>query len=256
MQNYCRKIDAMNRNADYMINKLVAKYGGGEGGRTGTGSSKNGIPGSWVYSMKLATPKKWDVKSLDKAVEPANEKLTELQEENQELEVGYFLRYNEKTNELWADFFIGLDEDTWANLNIDPYNGSLGDNEMIIGFVHTHPGVNSSSFGPDDLMAISKLSLGEFSWTKIPEMASFTYNQGWGYKELTGTTVLYNNSSITDKMYFGVFYSNGYDSFSWNRINKSSLQNYFTRIYAIRGQYTRFLGNPQTYNADYNRRRK
>lgn len=239
-----------------MINKLAAKYGGGEGGRTGTGSSKNGIPGSWVYSMKLATPKKWDVKSLDKAVEPANEKLTELQEENQELEVGYFLRYNEKTNELWADFFIGLDEDTWANLNIDPYNGSLGDNHMIIGFVHTHPGINSSSFGPDDLKTISKFSLGEFSWTKIPTMAIIGYENGAGHEDLKSIKVLHYNPITTNRMYFGVHYSQGYDSFSWISTNSRNMQGLYQNIWYMGGLGSSFLRSPRDYGAEYHRRRK
>jgi hypothetical protein len=38
-------INGMDRNADYMIGKIAAKYGGGEGGRTGTTTSNNGIGG-------------------------------------------------------------------------------------------------------------------------------------------------------------------------------------------------------------------
>jgi hypothetical protein len=38
-------INGMDRNADYMIGKIADKYGGGEGGRTGTTASNNGIGG-------------------------------------------------------------------------------------------------------------------------------------------------------------------------------------------------------------------
>ena len=73
-------------------------------------------------------------------------------------EVGYLLRYNKETREYFADFFWGVSDSKWLDLSKNPYYKPLDKDEIIIGFVHTHPGWNSSTFGPDDIVAISKLS--------------------------------------------------------------------------------------------------
>jgi len=196
---------------------------GGDGsiGRLGNTGSENGVIGAWILSMKLEMPKKRDVESLNKAVEPANNFLDMLQEAVPDVEVGYLLRYNTKTNELWADFFIGEDKDTWLDLSKNPYGSALDKDEMIIGFTHTHLG-EPDHFGPDDRKAIKELSLGRITWTNIP-----WYTQN-------------NNPSFIDIMYFEVRFSGGTEILSWNNTTPTNLHNFYNDIIKS-GNYTRPL---------------
>ena len=118
-----------------------------------------------------------------------------------------------KNKELWADFFIGIDKDTWLDLNKNPYGGSLPNkDDMIIGFVHTHLDASFDHFGPDDCRAIKELSLGRISWTNIPW---YTNN---------------NNPEIIDRMYFEVSYPGGSDILSWHKTTLPNLRNFYNDI--------------------------
>ncbi|MBX3042732.1 MAG: hypothetical protein KF896_03355 [Ignavibacteriae bacterium] len=224
---------------------------GGGGSRIGVaGAGYNGA----YKTMELNVPKNWDTESINEVCKPANNYLNQIQTDFPNKEVGFLLRYDSESNRLFADFFIGESETKWLGLYKSPYNKPLKSSEMIIGFVHTHPRDKSSTFSPDDLSVISDFSLGNYKWTNVPNMADFTIERGWKDNLIPESTkVLHNNPKTIDRMYFGVHYSEGYDSFSWQSTYKKYLPIMYNNIWIMKGinQYLKFLKEPKSFGADY-----
>jgi len=246
---------AMMRYKSYLMDFKEAfntRFGESSGGsRIGViGAGYNGA----YATMELNVPQNWDTKSINEVCKPANNYLNQLQKDFPNKEVGFLLRYDSESNRLFADFFIGIDETNWIGLYKSPYNKPLKSSEMIIGFVHTHPRDKSFTFSPDDLSVISDFSLGNYKWTNVPNMADFTIERGWKDNLIPESTkVLHNNPKTIDRMYFGVHYSEGYDSLSWQSTYKKYLPIMYNNIWIMKGinQYLKFLKEPKSFGADY-----
>ena len=217
---------------------------GGSGGRIGVvGAGHNGA----YATMELNVPKNWDTESINEVCKPANNYLNELQDDFSNKEVGKLLRYDSESNRLFADFFIGESTTVWLDLNKSPYNKPLKSSEMIIGFVHTHSRKNSEGFSISDMKAFGHLSLGWIKWTNVPTPATFSESKGEVVKTLN------KNSKVYERMYFGVHYSEGYESFSWHRGN-ASLKGFYQNINFFTGMGTSYSWTEymnKTYNVVY-----
>jgi hypothetical protein len=165
---------------DFLIKK--AGSGGGGSSRKGEDEVKNGIE-----PMDLETPKDWSTEAIDDALSPAYKKLAKLQSENKDKEVVFFTVYNEDTNEFRAEFFIGKSSDTWLNLSEKPEGLNLSKDDIVTGFVHTHP-KGPDGFGPHDHRSIAIFSSGKLTWTNIPLISDIT------------------DTRLHDKMFFSVVF--------------------------------------------------
>lgn len=186
-------------------NEGSGEYGGGGGrvcsgsgsGRTGTNESGNGV---YIGSMQLSKPKDWSVGEIAKVCEPADKLLNTLfsilQSFGVDKEVGYLLVRDNENESLSAEFFLGQTKDDWLDISMPPDGFTLSDNQIVIGFTHTHRG--DLRFSSEDKIAISKFSLGEFEWTNVSK-----------------PSFMGDNAKMLSMMYFGLAYN-------WNGCNFSN----------------------------------
>jgi proteasome lid subunit RPN8/RPN11 len=142
----------------------------GQGGSVSSGNTSDDNNGSPTYAGTLfvAPPKDFSEESWDETLKNsgAYDVLNVLQKENPEKEVGFFIRKD--GDNYFADYFIGIDKDTWMkDIAVNPYHWKFGSNEMIIGFVHTHP-CHTDMFSKEDRWAIKETSLGKIGWMNRP----------------------------------------------------------------------------------------
>jgi len=213
--------------------------GGSSSGREGANESENGV---YAGSMTLNKPKNAGVDAIYEACKPAYERLAELQNENPDKEVGFFLVWNTKLKEFRADFYIGKDIDDWltlyANKPPDGFLNIIGDVGM--GFTHSHPN-GPMNFGPDDLQAISMYSLGELKWAGVPNQ---NVNQNPGY---------------LDSMFFGLMVNGQIvDAFSWVGVTQKGLPALYNNIRALSDPiyWERFISNNLYFGGEQWKKRK
>jgi len=168
--------------------------GGSSSGRTGTNESGNGV---YIASMQLSKPKDWSVGEIAKVCEPADKLLNTLysilQSFGVDKEVGYLLVRDNENESLSAEFFLGNTSDEWLHINRPPDGFTLSDNQIVIGFTHTHS-VDLELDGPYDKTAIGSLSLGLHEWTNV-----------------TPNTI---STKLWSMMYFGLLYNWDGNNFS------------------------------------------
>jgi proteasome lid subunit RPN8/RPN11 len=167
----------------YKGNRTGGKQSSGENGQGGVVSSgnsqddNNGTP-TYAGTLDIATPTDYSADSWDETLEEsgAYKMLDNLQNDNPDKEVGFFIR--KAGNEFYADFFIGIDKDTWMNVSNNPYGRKLNANEKIVGFVHTHPdGTNSFSSG--DRSSIYYTSMGSYIWMNNSPISASSLNMNF-----------------------------------------------------------------------------
>jgi hypothetical protein len=206
---YCKEIYGGGKSA---APSSDGSSGSGENGTNsvndGTSSSEDGGEPTYAGSMTTKAPSKWTAEAIDDACEKGgfNKNAEKLSKENNNVETGYFLVYDEKANTLTAQFYIGVSSTKWMNLGLytessPPGFPALNSNQMVIGFTHLHPGKNAGSpgFSPGDGLAIKKFALGEFSWTRIPY---------WSKNK---------DPRVLDRMFFGLVHYKGRDGLSFIR---------------------------------------
>jgi len=181
----------------------------GEGGnRKGQNDSKNG---TFAGSMKLKAPNSFNVNALYDVCGPAYTQMNKLQSENPNTEVGFFLVWDKKAKELTAEFYIGIDRNTWLKPDKKPEGMNLTDNQMVLGFTHAH--ISPNHFSPEDIIVISRFSRGEYSWTNVPY---YSTNK---------------DPNIIGKMYFSLVYQGKVvDAFGWATTSPNKLSQLYENI--------------------------
>jgi RHS repeat-associated protein len=237
----------------------VYKGGGGSssgGTREGEGQDGSGNTaenGTYVASIKVNTPKKWDSESIDRAVEESGVyKFIDNLKSTTDNEVGFLLIWNEADKSLSAAVYIGIAEDKWLDLTKEPTGLNLDENEQVIGFHHTH--TNKTDFSAGDIYTITRFSLGTLGWTHLPKTAEFN-TKG------EVTRMLNNNYKTTDRMYFGLSHPEGRNVLGWERGN-GTLKGLYQNIMNIEllsaegNSYNYFKYLNLVYNVDLIRKKK
>ncbi len=206
---------AMNEEAIGWHERMLAFGGGGGGSRIGRdlcGTIKNGLKGKHAGTLVIPTPEKWDTESIEKACEKGGAyEYLENMSQYTDLEIGFFLIFNESKNELRAEFYIGNAYNQFIAGKEPPKGMVLSAEEMAIGMVHMHRGACGADFTDKDRDYISKFTNGEFEWTNRPNLYVRHNNDIWP-NEL--------DSKYADRTYFAVTNNEGRrSSFSWRSAN-------------------------------------